>query len=357
MEAARMQKLRQAMETRGLTAVLISNPVNRRYMTGFTGSAGVAVITANDAWLLTDFRYKVQAPMQARYYEVVEHGPKLTDTLRDLLSRSGIRQLGFEQDYVSYGEYLKYKQELPNVELVPVAGIVEDLRQIKDEAELKIMREAAAIADQAFSHILNRIRPGMTEREVALELETFMRANGAKGPSFDTIVASGPRSALPHGTASDKPLAAGELVTFDFGAYYQGYCSDLTRTVMLGKPTEKHREIYEIVREAQALTLERLKPGMSGWEADAVAREWITRAGYGDCFGHGTGHGLGMEIHEAPRLSVTGDIILQPGMVVTVEPGIYIPDFGGVRIEDDVVITDTGIELLTHSDKQWTVIE
>jgi Xaa-Pro aminopeptidase len=197
----------------------------------------------------------------------------------------------------------------------------------------------------------------VSEREAALEIEFFLRKNGATSSSFDTIVASGERSAMPHGVASDRVMGRGEFVTLDFGAYYKGYCSDLTRTVVLGPPTDRHREIYGIVREAQESVLERIRPGMTGREADAIARGIITRRGYGDCFGHGTGHGLGMEIHEEPRLSLGGNTVLEPGMTVTVEPGIYIPGFGGVRIEDDIVITAQGAEILTRAEKDLIVID
>jgi Xaa-Pro aminopeptidase len=219
------------------------------------------------------------------------------------------------------------------------------------------MQEAADLADQTFTYILTKLKPGVSENEIALEMEIYMRKHGATSSSFDTIVASGERSALPHGVASDRLLQANEFVKLDFGAYYHGYCSDLTRTVVLGKPTERHKQIYDTVLEAQLLALEKLKPGMTGREVDAIARNVITKAGYGDHFGHGTGHGLGMEIHEAPRLSLLSDTVLEPGMVVTVEPGIYIPGFGGVRIEDDVVITENGIRILTKSSKDFTVVD
>lgn len=357
MEALRLKRLRAELQSRNLPAMLITYPVNRKYMTGFTGSSGVVIVTADHAYLITDFRYRTQAPAQAKHYEVIEQQPKVTDTILDVLRQCGVDEVGFEQDHVSYSDYVNYREQWTGIQLTAVQGIVERLREVKDEAELQIMREAADLADRTFSHLLGWIRPGMQEREVALEMEIFMRRHGASSSAFDTIVASGERSALPHGTASDKLLALGEFVTFDFGAYYRGYCSDLTRTIMLGQPTERHREIYDIVREAQAHALEQIRPGMTGREADALARDIIARYGYADQFGHGTGHGLGMEIHEAPRLSKLSETVLVPGMVVTVEPGIYIPGFGGVRIEDDVVITDTGIEILTHSVKELLVIQ
>jgi len=218
------------------------------------------------------------------------------------------------------------------------------------------MREAAVLADRTFSHILTKIRPGVTERELDLQMEMFMRENGATSSSFETIVASGERSALPHGVASSRVLQGNEFITFDFGALLNGYCSDVTRTVVLGEASDRHREIYGIVLEAQLNALDKIRPGMTGREADALTRDIISSYGYGENYGHSTGHGLGMEVHENPRLSKLSDDILKPGMVVTVEPGIYIPGFGGVRIEDDIVITETGIEIITSSTKELTLL-
>ncbi|MNZ92381.1 putative peptidase [compost metagenome] len=330
--------------------------MNRRYLTGFTGSSGYVVITHQKAYLLTDFRYMTQAAEQAAGFEIVEHGASVSDSIKELLISQNVSKLGFEEDNVVFSTYRKYEQDLKPVQLVPVSGLVEELRMYKDSVELKLMKEAADLVDRTFLHMLNVLKPGQSERDMALELETFMRKNGASAPSFDTILASGERSALPHGVASDRILQNGDLVTMDFGALMNGYCSDITRTVAIGEPIAKLREIYDIVLEAQLHTLEFLRPGMTGREADALARDVITRYGYGDQFGHSTGHGLGMEVHEAPRVSKLSDQILQSGMVVTVEPGIYIPGLGGVRIEDDVVITEEGNTRLTASTKEFTVI-
>lgn len=348
--------MREAMKSQNLNAVLITNAFNRRYLSGFSGSSGYLLITLDRAILLTDFRYMGQAPAQAPYYEVLEHGPKAIESIKEIVSRHGINQLGFEQNEVTFGLYQSYAAALHPIELVPTDQLVEKLRLFKDSAELQVIQEACDLADQTFSYILTKLKPGITEREIALDMEFYMRKHGATSSSFETIVASGERSALPHGVASERILQNNEFVKLDFGAYYQGYCSDLTRTVMLGKPTDKHKLIYDIVREAQMQVLDKLKPGMTGREADAIARDIIRAAGYGEQFGHGTGHGFGMEIHEAPRLSFQSDSILEVGMVVTVEPGIYIPGFGGVRIEDDVVLTENGIIILTHSTKDFIVI-
>lgn len=348
----RVAKLREAIAGTEGQALLVTNPVNRRYLTGFTGSSGVALIAADQAAFLTDFRYTEQAAEQAQGFRIEKHGPDVNEAVAKLLEEWNVRTLLFEERHVTYAAYKAMEKAFGSVRLLPSEDIAEKLRAFKDDAELTIIRDAAKLADRAFEHILGFIKPGVRERAVALELEMFMRSQGATGSSFDTIVASGVRSALPHGVASDKPIESGDFVTLDFGAYYNGYCSDLTRTVVVGKANEKQKEIYGIVLEAQLHALERLRPGMTGKEADALTRDIITRYGYGEYFGHGTGHGIGLEIHEAPRLSLAADRVLSPGMVVTVEPGIYLPGFGGVRIEDDVAIADNGIEILTGSPKQ-----
>lgn len=358
MANTRVVQLRKLLDKQGLEAVLITGEVNRRYLTGFTGSSGYVLITGHKAYLLTDFRYIVQASAQATGFEIVEHAASVTDTIKQLLNESKIQSLGFEQEHVMYSTFCSYEEQLTPIKLVPVSGLVEELRVFKDESELALMKEAADLADRTFEYMLTILKPGVTELEMALEMEIFMRKNGATSSSFDTIVASGERSALPHGVASERVIGNNEFVKMDFGALMMnGYCSDITRTVMIGEPTAKHKEIYNIVLEAQLHTLENLRPGMTGREADALARDIIASYGYGDQFGHSTGHGLGMEVHEAPRLSKLSDTILQPGMVVTVEPGIYIPGFGGVRIEDDVVITETGMRRLTESSKDFTIIK
>jgi Xaa-Pro aminopeptidase len=353
----RITRLRELLSQTEGKALLVTNSINRRYLSGFTGSSGVVLISADHATLITDFRYKEQAPQQAQGFQIVEHGTDINDTVAELLKQWNVNVLLIEERDVSFAAYTILDKALDTVKLLPSEGIVEKLRMVKEEGELAIMQAAADLADKAFEHILGFIKPGVTEASIALELEVFMRSKGATSSSFNTIVASGERSALPHGVASSRIIGRDEFVKLDFGAYYQGYCSDITRTVVVGKPSDKHLEIYEIVREAQQYALDHLVPGMTGKEGDALTRDIITRYGYGEYFGHGTGHGLGMEIHEAPRLALTGDIVMTPGMTVTVEPGIYIPGFGGVRIEDDIVFTHSGIQVLTHSPKQLIVLD
>ncbi|MFC0216087.1 M24 family metallopeptidase [Paenibacillus chartarius] len=358
MYVQRLERLRALMSELSVDAMLIASDVNRTYMTGFVGTAGFVVVTDRRAVLLTDFRYVTQAGQQAPDYEIVEHAAgKHMDKIHELLREEGVKRLGFEQQHVSYGAYVAYSAALQGVELVPTDRVVEKLRMIKDANELQIMQEAAELADRTFSHILTKLKPGVKELDIALEIEMFIRSNGGTSTSFDTIVASGERSALPHGRASERVLQKDEFVKLDFGAYYKGYCSDITRTVVLGKPTDKHREIYDRVLEAQLSCLNGLKPGMTGREGDALARDIIVKYGFGDNFGHGTGHSLGMEIHESPRLSTGDETVLEPGMTMTVEPGIYLPGFGGVRIEDDVVFTETGIRILTQSTKQFIILD
>lgn len=351
----KINKLRERLTEAGLDGFLITNGYNRRYMTNFTGTAGVALVSLNDAVFITDFRYMEQASKQIEGYRIVQHHGTIIEEAAKEAASMGIKKLGFEQDYLTYGTFKAYEKEV-NAELVPVSGMMEKLRLIKSQPEIKILKEAAELADAAFKHILDFIRPGVTELSVSNELEFFMRKNGAVSSSFDTIVASGYRGALPHGVASEKVIEKGELVTLDFGAYYKGYCSDITRTVAVGTPSDELKNIYDTVLEAQLRGMKGIKPGITGREADALTRDYITEKGFGQYFGHSTGHGLGMEVHEGPALSVKSDTILEPGMVVTVEPGIYIAGLGGVRIEDDTVITETGNESLTYSTKELIIL-
>ncbi len=349
---AKLKKLRTALAENNLDALLITSSINRRYITGFTGSAGAVIVSENTAIFITDFRYTEQAEAQAQGFNIIEHKEGIIAEVQKQLQESNVKRLGFEKDYTTYGEYEAYKEAF-EAEIVPVSGLVEGIRIIKTNEELEIMKKAAKIADDAFLHIQSFIKPGVKEIEVSNELEFFMRKEGAVSSSFDTIVASGYRSAMPHGVASEKEIQSGELVTLDYGALYNGYCSDITRTVAVGEVSDELRKIYDIVFEANLRGVKEIKPGMTGKEADGIPRDYITEKGYGEKFGHSTGHGLGMEVHEAPSLSYRSDQKLQPGMVVTVEPGIYVPGLGGCRIEDDIVITESGNERLTWVTKEF----
>ncbi|MGM7721220.1 M24 family metallopeptidase [Metabacillus sp. Hm71] len=352
----KLEKIRNRFKDLSIDGLLITSKFNRRYMTGFTGTSGVAVISLDKAVFITDFRYTEQAAKEVEGYEIVKHTGPIIEEVTAVVKQLGIKRLGFEQDHLTYQAYASYKNALTDTEFLPVSGAVEKLRLIKSSAEIKILKEAAEIADAAYKHILTFVKPGLKEIEVANELEFFMRKNGAESSSFDMIVASGYRSALPHGVASNKEIEKGDFVTLDFGAYYKGYCSDITRTFAVGQPSDELKNIYAIVLEAQMRGMNGINPGMSGKEADALTRDYITEQGYGEYFGHSTGHGLGMEVHEGPALSFRSDTILEPGMVVTVEPGIYIAGLGGVRIEDDTVITESGNESLTHSPKDLIIL-
>jgi Xaa-Pro aminopeptidase len=351
----KLARLRANFSSAGIDGLLITSPYNRRYMTNFTGTAGVVLISSDRAQFITDFRYVEQASKQCKGYEIVQHTGTVPDEVAKQVINLGIQRLGFEENDLTYASFKVYEKAI-NTELVPVSGVVEKLRLIKTDAEIKILKEAADIADAAFKHILDFIRPGKTELEVSNELEFFMRRAGATSSSFDTIVASGLRSALPHGVATDKVIEKGDFVTLDYGAYYKGYVSDITRTIAVGEPDAKLKEIYEIVREAQARGMAGFKPGMTGREADSLTRDYIVEKGYGEYFGHSTGHGIGLEVHEGPAVSFRSDIVLEPGMVVTCEPGIYIPGLGGVRIEDDTRITLDHNEALTHSAKELIIL-
>ncbi|MBM7569693.1 M24 family metallopeptidase [Aquibacillus albus] len=351
----KLEKLRQMLKEKDLDGLLISSSYNRRYITGFTGTAGVVLITENESLLITDFRYIEQATEQATEFKIIEHKQPIGLEIADQVKELGINQLGFEKDDLTYGVYEQYKKEI-STELVPTSGIIEKIRLIKSQEEINILKEAAKIADAAFDHILTFIKPGIKEIDVSNELEFFMRKQGATSSSFDIIVASGYRSALPHGVASEKTIESGELVTLDFGALYHGYCSDITRTVAVGKISDELNTIYDVVLEAQKKGMEGIKAGITAKEADAFTRDYIKEKGYGEYFGHSTGHGIGLEVHEGPGLSFRSNQLLEAGMVVTVEPGIYVPGIGGCRIEDDTVVTQNGNERLNHSPKELIIL-
>lgn len=343
----RVEKLRSAMAEANIPALLVTEINNLRYISGFTGSTGIGLVTEYDAWFFADPRYIIQAKDECRGFEIVPVLDGFTKTVGSLVRDKRFGLLAFERQHVSFATYEELRNAVPEVRLYPVSNLVENLRAVKDEGEINIIRQAAKIADATFEHVLNIIRPGMTERELALEIEWHMRRLGAEREGFSAIVASGPRGALPHASPTDKPIQEGELVVMDYGAYFGGYNSDITRTVCVGKADSQQREVYEIVREAQQLGVETLRPGLKGQDVDRAVREFITARGYGDKFGHGLGHGLGLQVHDVGSLSKTSTTEIKAGMVFTVEPGIYIEGWGGVRIEDDVLVTNDRSERLT----------
>lgn len=351
----RIEKLRTEMRQKNIPAFLVTSPYNLRYVTGFTGTTGLAVITLDKAYFITDFRYTEQASNQCEGYEIVQNKGPIYDEVADIIDQDHLEGIAFEEDHVSFATYTRL-DEMFGCELIPVAGIIETLREVKEEVEISTIKQACAIADEAFQHILTFIKPGVTEIEVANELDFYMRSKGASGVSFETIVASGLRSAMPHGVASEKVIERGDLITMDFGCYYKGYVSDMTRTIALGDPGEKLKEIYQLVLDAQLKVIEVAKPGMTGVELDAVARDYFASKGHAEAFGHSLGHGIGLEIHEGPNVSRLAEKKFVPGNVITDEPGLYYSGLGGVRIEDDLLITETGNVVLTHSPKELIIL-
>lgn len=347
------EKVANLLKEKQLDAILVSCPYNMRYLSGFRGGTGYLFLTGNEFYLLTDSRYTTQAEKESKGYRIITvTAEKNYETwLNELREEWSVSRIGFEDTVMIYGTAERMKKAMLPAEFCPLGQALNDLRQKKTKEELACIRQAEAIGDKAFSYILDVIRPGMTEVEIALELEGFMRKNGAEGLSFETIVASGENSAMPHAIPEQKPVEKGEFITMDFGCIYQGYCSDMTRTIVLGKASAEQKEIYQIVLEAQKLALEGIRAGVTGKWVDSLARDYITLKGYGAYFGHGLGHSVGLFIHEEPRLSVREERVLSEGMVETVEPGIYLPGVGGVRIEDLVEITSDGCINYTESPK------
>lgn len=341
---------RARTETKGLKVqgLMVTDLVHVRYLSGFTGSEATLLITPRGQSLLTDSRYTTQAKAEAREYKIVQVAVKIKE-LAELVRALGVKRLGFEPEGMTHARFLEFKRELKGVQLIALCDELRRLRVIKSETEAGRIAQAARIAHRAFQETLPLVRPGMREREFALALEVRMRELGSGPPPFPTIVASGPRGALPHGTASNRIMKMGELVTVDFGAKVEGYQSDQTITFCMGRASAKQKLIYETVREAQAKALLALRPGAIAKDVDARAREHLAKKGFGKYFGHGLGHGVGLMTHEEPVLNAHSKTILKQGMVVTVEPGVYIPGFGGVRIEDMALITAGGFKKLTAS--------
>lgn len=346
-----LERLRQATTEAGADALLISSAPNVRYLSGFSTPAdGWVLLTEAAATLVTDGRYTAQAAEESRL--PVEVLPLQGERLVNLAALVKGKRLAAEAHDMTLKTASILEEQLGS-KLIPTSDLVADLRTIKTSAELGALRAAAKLTDEAFAHILNHLAPGQSETDIALELERYLRLNGAERIAFDITVASGKRSAMPHGTASQKRLAEGELVTLDFGAVVNGYHADMTRTVALGEVSDQHAQLYQAVLEAQEAALTAAAPGKDGKAVDAVARSVLESHGLAEAFSHSLGHGVGLAIHEAPRLSPNVSVTLQPGMAVTIEPGAYLPGDAGVRIEDLVVITEAGAERLSHSDKAF----
>lgn len=337
--------------------LLIQTQPNMRYCSGFTGE-GALLIADDIRLLLTDFRYTEQAQQQAPDFQVYEYtrGGYFV-LLKRLCEQCALDRLAYEERNVSVAEFDAIHAALPGIrEFLPVSQRLEDLRCIKSEDELAHMRSAGALTDLAFSHILPFIKPGACEIDIALELEFFLRKNGADGVSFPPIVASGENGSRPHALPSQRKFRCGDMITMDFGCVVNGYCSDMTRTVALGTLAQEAKNIYTVCLEAQERAACEIAVGLTGQQADSVARNWISRHGFRACFGHGLGHGVGLDIHEAPTLSPSSDTVLKAGMVVSVEPGIYVRSQYGVRIEDFGVIGNTGFEAFVHSPKEFITL-
>ena len=354
----RLEALRAKFDEKELDAILITNEHNRRYFSGFKGSAGTLIISRDRAVIATDFRYTEQAGFQAPDYEVVRVMPGL-GWLTDKVGGMSVSKIGFEADEMSVASHKRLLDALDEADgggkdeysMVPTSGLGVELRAVKDPDELALLTKAIEIGDRAFDEVSARIEPGVSEVEVAWEIEKSVREQGAEAISFETIVASGPNGARPHHLAADRVLKEGEPIVIDMGCRYQGFCSDLTRTIVLGKPDAKFKEIYDITLEAQQTAIETVEAGMTGEEADALAREVITKAGHGEHFGHSLGHGVGLEVHEGPGVGARAKGKLEDGMVFTIEPGIYLTGWGGVRIEDVVVLENGRARVLSNAVK------
>lgn len=357
----RHKAVRDAMKALGLDALLLTHSPDLAYLTNFTGEDSIGLITEKDFFLVTDFRFKEQAELEAGWLKIHVRESKMADTLSQTLVEAKAKKVGFEANYATVGQIdaltkaLKENKDLAKQpELVPLENVMSNIRKVKDDNEIDLIRKSVAIAEEAFEAIRDEIKVGQAENYLAGLLVFELRSRGASNSSFPVIVASGPSSSLPHYRASEALIQRDQPLLLDWGALYKGYCSDMTRTLMIGRVQPKIKEIYKVVHEAQLAAIKFLRPGVTTMQADRVARDIIDKAGYKDQFGHGLGHGIGREIHELPTLRKTGgEEELRPGMVVTVEPGIYLPGIGGVRIEDDVLITHSGCEVLSTIDKSF----
>ena len=344
----RIANLRKYMKKENIEAMLVSSFANIYYYSNFSSEDGLLLITVNECYLLTDSRYTVQAKGECSNFKIITITKSYSDSLKDLISSSDINKIGFEED-LSFVRYNAFKNKL-GLDMIPLN--IESLKNIKDEKEIKRIKKACLIADKCYKHILKFVKIGMKEIEVRNEMLRYMLEQGASKESFDIIVASGKRGAMPHGVASNKRIKEGDFVTLDFGCIKDFYCSDITRTFVVGKPSKIMLEIYNVVLEAQLKGLEVIKPGIKAKEVDEACRNYIEEKGYGEYFTHSTGHGLGILVHDNLAISPRSETILKEGMVFTVEPGIYIEGLGGVRIEDDVVVTKDGCEILTKASKK-----
>ncbi len=346
MREKRVSRVRAIVEDMGMDGCVLRGPDNVFYLTGFRGSEGTLLVTGRSLFLITDFRYVTYAREATEGVEIVELKDR-KNPLAELCNDLAVKRLGFDGTHTPFSLYERWKETMKDVELLPLREEIEEIRRCKEAGEIGTIRKAVAIATRAMEDTLKALRPGMRERDVCNELEYRLKGLGAEGPSFPTIVAAGPRAALPHAEPSDRIIGEGETVIMDFGAKVDGYCSDETCTVVLGDVPGEILRIHGVVNDARKRGVEAVRPGLKAKEIDAIVRGIIEEAGYGRFFGHGTGHGVGIAVHEAPSVNSSGEMVLEENMVLTVEPGIYIPDVGGVRLEDLVLVTADGGEILT----------
>ena len=355
------ERLERIFNKLNIDGLLLTDYFNKRYFTGFTGTTGQALITKEAKYFYSDFRYVEQATMQTKEYgfQFIKIERRAIDSIAESIKKHNVKKLGFDDLSLSFAEYMMYKNAFPNVEFIPAGIEMQNARKIKTEKEISYLREAARITDIAFSETIKIIKEGITEKEIAAHLEYIQRLNGAEDKSFETIVASGHRSSMPHGVASDKKIQRNEFITMDFGCYYNGYASDMTRTVFFGDNiTAEQKRIFDLVYEGQSLGISMIKPGVLGKDVDQAVRDYFKENGDMDkYFGHSLGHSFGLEVHEAPYCSKLGTEPLQENQLMTVEPGIYIENFCGVRIEDDLLVTKDGYELLTKSKRELIIID
>lgn len=351
----RISKARELMAQREIDALLIFSEENRRYLSGFSATdhqfeetAGILLITHDDKYILTDSRFDLQAQAEAPDWRIVIYQHSLTKEIADLIHKTAAGTIGFESRRIAVHQYNDLESKIQQAKLIPLADLSQDLRQVKDADEIEFTYQALRIAESVFRQVAKGLKPGMSEKTIAWDIEKKLHEAGAEDLSFPAIVASGPNSALPHAVPTDRPIGTGEPILIDWGCKYQGYCSDTTRTVILGPPDDTFLKVHHCVLEAQRLAIATIKAGANTRIVDAAARDHIHNNGYQGKFGHGLGHGTGLAVHEAPRLSPIKESILEAGMIVTVEPGIYLPQWGGVRIELQVVVRSDGAEVMNE---------
>lgn len=343
----RIDKIISQFDEEGIDALLVTNPANVRYLSGFRGSQASLYLVRGKRFLITDFRYALQAKKEAKGFKIKLVNGSFFELIGELVKVLKTGRLGFEYKYLTYGEHDQIKRQLAGIDFMPTFGLVEKFRQVKDPYEIGLIKDSIAILKNAVSYFKSILKPGLTESDLAVEMEHFIKATSGERSSFEVIVASASNSAFPHAKPTRRKVKSNDMVLLDLGINYNGYNSDLTRIFFLGKITPKAKKIYNIVKEAQRRCLKSIQPGIKISKIDWIARDFINKKGFGNYFGHALGHGIGLEVHEEPPISHKNHAILKPGMVFTIEPAIYLPNWGGIRLEDMVLVTPKGCEILT----------